>query len=91
MKKAFGRKELLLVAPLSMSTIDHLEHKGQFPKRFYITDGRCAWDGDEIAQWLDERKAASPKEFSGKNRLLTREHFAQWVRKRDATGAGKRR
>ena len=56
MKKAFGKKELLLVVPLSMSTIDRLEHKGQFPKRFYITDGRCAWDGDEIEQWLDERQ-----------------------------------
>ncbi|WP_154022946.1 helix-turn-helix transcriptional regulator [Klebsiella oxytoca] len=65
MKKAFGRKELLLVVPLSMSTIDRLEYKGQFPKRFYITDGRCAWDGDEIEQWLDERKANSPKEFGG--------------------------
>ncbi|HBS7092402.1 MULTISPECIES: helix-turn-helix transcriptional regulator [Klebsiella/Raoultella group] len=63
MKKALGKKELLVIVPLSMSTIDRLEHKGQFPKRFYITDGRCAWDGDEIEQWLDERKANSPKEF----------------------------
>ncbi|KPU04670.1 MULTISPECIES: helix-turn-helix transcriptional regulator [Enterobacteriaceae] len=75
MKKAFGKKELLLVVPLSMSTIDRLEHKGQFPKRFYITDGRCAWDGDEIAQWLDERKAASPKEFAGKKPPVTKRVF----------------
>ncbi|HBT1423794.1 TPA: AlpA family phage regulatory protein [Klebsiella pneumoniae] len=66
MKKAFGRKELLMVVPLSMSTIDRLEHKGQFPKRFYITDGRCAWDGDEVEQWLDERKAANTGIFGGK-------------------------
>ncbi|MEK0207575.1 AlpA family phage regulatory protein [Klebsiella michiganensis] len=75
MKKAFGRKELLLVVPLSMSTIDRLEHKGQFPKRFYITDGRCAWDGDEITQWLDERKAASPKEFTGKKPPIDKRVF----------------
>jgi Prophage CP4-57 regulatory protein (AlpA). len=49
-----------------MSTIDRLEHKNQFPKRFYITDGRCAWDGDEVEQWLDERKAASTDNFGGK-------------------------
>lgn len=39
MKKALGKKELLVIVPLSMSSIDRLEHKGQFPKRFYITDG----------------------------------------------------
>ncbi|EML7261905.1 AlpA family phage regulatory protein [Raoultella ornithinolytica] len=66
MKKAFGRKELLLVVPLSWSTICRLEAEGEFPKRWYITDRRCAWDGDEVEQWLDERKAASPKEFVGK-------------------------
>lgn len=65
MKKAFGRKELLLVVPLSWSTICRLEAKGEFPQRWYITDKRCAWDGDEIEQWLDERKANSPKEFGG--------------------------
>lgn len=65
MKKAFGRKELLLVVPLSWSTIDRLEKNGKFPKRFYITDKRCAWDGDEIERWLDERKANSQKEFGG--------------------------
>ncbi|MGG7851482.1 AlpA family phage regulatory protein [Klebsiella aerogenes] len=75
MKKAFGRKELLLVVPLSMSTIDRLEHKNQFPKRFYITDGRCAWDGDEVEQWLDERKANSSKEFSCKKPPVTKRIF----------------
>ncbi|WP_275157595.1 helix-turn-helix transcriptional regulator [Citrobacter koseri] len=66
MKRAYGKKELLAVVPLSISTIDSLEKKGEFPKRWYITDKRCAWDGDEIEKWLDERKKNSPEEFGGK-------------------------
>lgn len=33
MKGALGKKELLAVVPLSMSTIDRLESAGEFPKR----------------------------------------------------------
>lgn len=68
---------MLLVVPLSMSTIDRLEHKNQFPKRFYITDGRCAWDGDEVEKWLDERKAASTDKLGGKSLLLNSEIIAR--------------
>lgn len=75
MKKAFGRKELLLAVPLSWSTICRLEAKGEFPKRWYITDRRCAWDGDEVEQWLDERKANSCKEFGGKKPPVAKRVF----------------
>lgn len=65
------------MVPLSMSTIDRLERKNQFPKRFYITDGRCAWDGDEVEKWLDERKAASTDKLGGKSLLLNSEIIAR--------------
>lgn len=65
MKRAIGKKELMNMVPLSMSTIDRLEHKGQFPKRWYITDRRCAWNADEVEHWLDERQASSPSNFTG--------------------------
>jgi prophage regulatory protein len=42
MKRAVGKKELLTIVPLSLSTIYRLEKNGEFPKRWYITDGRCA-------------------------------------------------
>ncbi|MGK3404308.1 helix-turn-helix transcriptional regulator [Escherichia coli] len=42
MKGALGKKELLAVVPLSWSTIDRMERAGEFPKRWYITDKRCA-------------------------------------------------
>ncbi|EAA4072044.1 AlpA family phage regulatory protein [Salmonella enterica subsp. houtenae] len=66
MKGALGKKELLAVVPLSMSTIDRLESAGEFPKRWYITDKRCAWNAEEVENWLDERQATSPAEFTGK-------------------------
>jgi predicted DNA-binding transcriptional regulator AlpA len=31
-----------------MSTIDRMEKNGEFPKRFWITDKRCAWNSEEI-------------------------------------------
>ena len=66
MKRAIGKKELMNMVPLSWSTIGRLEAAGKFPKRWYITDRRCAWTGDEIERWLDERQANSPAEFAGK-------------------------
>lgn len=53
MKGALGKKELLAVVPLSWSTIDRMERAGEFPKRWYITDKRCAWNRDEVERWLD--------------------------------------
>lgn len=66
MKGALGKKELLAVVPLSWSTIDRLEQAGEFPKRWYITDRRCAWTKEEVESWLDKRKAESPDVFTGK-------------------------
>lgn len=66
MKGALGKKQLLEVVPLSMSTIDRLESAGEFPKRWYITDKRCVWTKEEVEIWLEERKAASPEKFTGK-------------------------
>ena len=66
MKRAFGKKELMAVVPVSMSTIDRMERNGEFPQRFWITDKRCAWNAEEVENWLDERQATSPAEFTGK-------------------------
>ena len=47
-------------------TIDRMERTGEFPQRFWITDKRCAWNAEEVENWLDERQATSPTEFTGK-------------------------
>lgn len=59
MKRAVGKKELLTIVPLSLSTIYRLEKKGVFPKRWNITDGRCTWNAEEVERWLDERQPAN--------------------------------
>ncbi|TQI79336.1 AlpA family transcriptional regulator [Serratia fonticola] len=58
MKAAIGRQQLLAKVPLSWYTINALEKAGNFPKRFAITEGRVAWNGDEVEMWLDARQAA---------------------------------
>ena len=65
MKRALNKAKLVEKTSLSMSTIDTLEKAGNFPKRFYITDRRAAWNEDEVENWLDERQAKSPDYFSG--------------------------
>ncbi|MFW8449866.1 helix-turn-helix transcriptional regulator, partial [Klebsiella pneumoniae] len=47
MKGALGKKELLAVVPVSMSTIDRMEKNGEVPWRFLIADKRCGWNSDE--------------------------------------------
>ena len=71
MKGALGKKELLAVVPLSWSTIDRMERAGEFPKRWYITDKRCAWNRDEVERRLDERQAASPQSSKVKSLLFS--------------------
>jgi prophage regulatory protein len=66
MKRALGKKELLAVVPLSMSTIEKLEKEGNFPRRWFITDKRCAWNADEVEAWLDERQALGAAKFRKK-------------------------
>ena len=71
MKGALGKKELLAVVPLSWSTIDRMERAGEFPKRWYITDKRCAWNRDEVERWLDERQQQARQSSRVKNLLFS--------------------
>lgn len=86
MKGAFNRKQLLEVVPVSMSTIDRMEKNGEFPKRFWITDKRCARNSEEIERWLDERQQNGTTEFAGKSLRLSNEYFAGLVMRRDVAG-----
>jgi predicted DNA-binding transcriptional regulator AlpA len=48
-----GRRELLSVVPHSMTTIDRLESKGQFPKRIRLEPtSRVAWLRREVTAYL---------------------------------------
>lgn len=56
MKAAIDKKKLMQIVPLSWYTINALEKAGKFPKRFAITEGRVAWNSDEVEIWLDSRQ-----------------------------------
>jgi prophage regulatory protein len=47
------------MVPLSDTTIYEMEHRGEFPRRFYLTPRCAAWDLAEIEGWLEERRRAS--------------------------------
>ncbi len=50
------RRELLELVPLSMSTIDTLEKKGEFPSRFVLSPTvKVCWRRHEAEKWLAER------------------------------------
>ncbi|WP_348944724.1 AlpA family phage regulatory protein [Chitinibacter sp. FCG-7] len=50
------KKQLLRLRPLSARTIFELEKQGQFPRRFFITSRRVAWDLNEINDWVNSKK-----------------------------------
>ena len=75
MKGALNKDQLVEKTSLSMSTIDTLEKAGEFPKRFYITDRRAAWNEDEVESWLDHRQANSPEVFTGKKPPVEKRKF----------------
>lgn len=52
------RKQLLRKVPLSERTILDMEKRGEFPRRFTISQSLVAWDLDEVDAWIDEKKNA---------------------------------
>src|SRR5262245_36237269 len=50
------RRELLSIVPLSRTTIDDLERRGEFPSRFVLTPtNRVAWKRSEVVKFLRDR------------------------------------
>jgi predicted DNA-binding transcriptional regulator AlpA len=45
-----------------MNQLDRLMAAGKFPKSFFLSERKQAWDEAEIDAWLKERKAARVRE-----------------------------
>ena len=54
--KLMRKDDVVRVTGLSISTIDRLEKKGEFPKRRKISERLVAWTEDEIKEWIEGRK-----------------------------------
>jgi len=58
-KQLINKKALHAMVPLSERTIDALEKKGEFPRRFVLSARSVVWDRDDVLAWIESRKAAS--------------------------------
>lgn len=57
--RTIRRPELHQLVPLSDSTIFDLEQRGEFPRRFFITERCVVWNLAEVEAWLEQRRRAS--------------------------------
>lgn len=57
--RTIRRPELHQLVPLSDSTIFDLEQRGEFPRRFFISERCVVWNLAEVEAWLEERRRAS--------------------------------
>lgn len=57
-KRLINKKTLHTMVPLSPRTIDTLEKKGEFPKRFALTERSVVWDQDDVVAWINKQKSA---------------------------------
>jgi prophage regulatory protein len=57
--RAIRREELRQIVPLSDTTIYEMEMRGEFPRRYNLTNRCVAWDLAEVEAWLEERRRAS--------------------------------
>ena len=59
MKRTLRRPELKQLVPLSDSTIYEMEKRGEFPRRFALTQRCVVWDYDEVVAWVNARREAA--------------------------------
>lgn len=57
--RTIRRQQLREIVPLADSTIYEMEHRGEFPQRFYLTSRCVVWDLSEVEAWIDARRRAS--------------------------------
>lgn len=58
MKQLINKKTLKKMVPLSERTIDAMEKRGEFPKRFALSPRNVVWDLEDIEDWILQRKMA---------------------------------
>lgn len=57
--RAIRREELRRIVPLSDTTIYEMEMRGEFPRRYNLTNRCVAWDLLEVEAWLEDRRRTS--------------------------------
>ena len=55
------KPEMRQLIGLSLSTVERLEKKGDFPERVHLTGGFVGWWFDEVMDWLEKRPRGSAR------------------------------
>jgi prophage regulatory protein len=58
-RRTIRRAELRQIVPVADTTIYEMEHRGEFPRRFYLTPRCVVWDLAEVEAWVEQRRHAS--------------------------------
>ncbi|SDU87211.1 helix-turn-helix transcriptional regulator [Pseudomonas sihuiensis] len=56
----------------AVSTINEMERRGEFPRRFNLTPHCVVWDLAEVEAWIEERKRAPRINISKPDVYLTK-------------------
>lgn len=68
--RTIRRPELHQLVPLADTTIYELEQRGEFPRRFFITERCVVWNLAEVEAWLEERRRASNADKTDRGPLV---------------------
>ena len=58
-RRTIRRGELHQIVPLAETTIYEMEQRGEFPRRFRLTQRCVVWDLAEVEAWVEARKQVS--------------------------------
>ena len=56
LRRNIRRAELRQLVPLADTTIYEMERRGEFPRRFWLTERCVVWDLAEVEAWIDARR-----------------------------------
>src|ERR1700756_122974 len=71
-RRMLSEKQVLVIVPVSRTTLFRMEKAGRFPRSTYITPNRRIWFEDEIIAWQHAVDERNPNRGRGKGRARTR-------------------
>jgi prophage regulatory protein len=67
-RRMLSENQVLVIIPVSRTTLYRMEKAGQFPKSTYISPNRRVWFEDEIIAWQNAVDEFNPNRGRGKGR-----------------------
>jgi prophage regulatory protein len=67
-RRMLSEKQVLVIVPVSRTTLFRMEKAGRFPKSTYISPNRRVWFEDEIIGWQAAVNERNPNRGRGKGR-----------------------